>query len=95
MQLPPENATRVVMACVTLHNLMRIHYPNLQNLALDVERDDHGVIPGAWRAGLVLPEPNPGKRPTNPAVVAKNVRNYPTEYLSSDVGAVPWQDTMI
>ena len=95
MQLQPENATKVVMACVTLHNLMRIRYPNLQNLALDVETEDHGVVPGAWRAGLELPEPNPGRHPTNPARVAKNMRNYLTEYLSSDVGAVPWQDTML
>ena len=95
MQLPPENATRVVMACVTLHNLMRIRYPNLQNLALDVERADHNVVPGAWRDGRELPELRQGRRPTNPAVVAKNQRIYLTEYVNSDAGAVPWQDSMI
>jgi hypothetical protein len=96
MQLPPENATRVVMACVTLHNLMRTRYPNLQNLALDVERDDHNIVPGAWRQGLNLPDVGrQGGRATNPAVVAKNQRTYLTEYVNSDAGAVPWQDSMI
>jgi hypothetical protein len=95
IQLPPENATRVVMACVTLHNLMRTRYPKLQNQALDVERDDHNIVPGAWRQGVDLPEVSQGSRAANPAVVAKNQRNYLTEYVNSDAGAVPWQDSMI
>ena len=40
----PETVKQMVMACVCLHNLMRIRYPGLQNEALDVELDDGNVI---------------------------------------------------
>ena len=45
-----------MMACLCLHNIMRIRYPTLQNLDLDRERNDHQVIPGAWRNEALLQE---------------------------------------
>ena len=42
------------MACVTLHNLMRIRYRYLQNQFLDREGEDHNIICGAWRDEGVL-----------------------------------------
>jgi hypothetical protein len=95
MQLPPETATSVVMACVTLHNLMRMRYPGLQNQAMDVELEDHNIVPGAWRQDRVLPDVKQGHGPTNASNEAKNQRMYLTEYVNSDAGSVPWQDAMI
>ena len=54
LQVGPVAAKTLVMACVTLHNLMRIRYPGLQNQFLDCEGEDHNVIPGAWRDEGVL-----------------------------------------
>jgi hypothetical protein len=41
LQLGPESASDVVLACVCLHNLMRIRFPGLHNIRLDREADDH------------------------------------------------------
>jgi hypothetical protein len=95
MQLPPETATSVVMACVTLHNLMRICYPGLQNQALNVELDDHNIIPDAWRQDRVLQEVRQVHGATNASTAAKSRRLYLTDYVNSDIGSVPWQDAMI
>ena len=54
LQVGPVAAKNIIMACVTLHNLMRIRYPGLQNQYLDVEGEDHNVIHGAWRDAGVL-----------------------------------------
>ncbi len=39
----------VIISCICLHNLMRMHYPALQNAALDAEDDPLNLIPGDWR----------------------------------------------
>ena len=46
LQLAPEGVSTLVMACVTLHNLMQIRYPRLQKMTLHREADDHQVIQG-------------------------------------------------
>ena len=44
----PVTTTKMVKACLCLHNLMWVQYPNLQNANLDGE-DDEGVdVPRAW-----------------------------------------------
>ena len=46
----------VVLASVTLHNVIRTHYrADHQGLA-DEEDNNHGKVPGAWRQGQVLPD---------------------------------------
>ena len=50
LQVASVAAKKLVMACITLHNLMRIRYPGLQNQALDREGEDHNVI----RQGALL-----------------------------------------
>ena len=45
----PDTVKVIVMACLCLHNLIRLRYPGLQNLDLDREGKDHEVIQGAWR----------------------------------------------
>ena len=43
LQVWPVAAKTLVMACMTLHNLMRIRYPGLQNQVLDCEGEDNNV----------------------------------------------------
>ena len=41
----------IVKACILLHNVMRSHYPVLQNRLVDNQGQDGRMQPGAWRAG--------------------------------------------
>ena len=50
----PGVVASVTLSCVCLHYPMRIRYPGLKNALLDRERDDHKVVPGAWRDEAVF-----------------------------------------
>ena len=86
----------VVLACICLHNLMRIRYPAMQNAALDQEDDDHVLIPGEWRQGRNLQDVmNRDFRGNRVTAAGQNQRDYLKEYYNSPAGAVPWQNNMI
>ena len=72
LQLAPVGAKTLVMACMTLHNLMRIRYLGLQNQALE----DHNVIHGAWRDEGVLEDVASVTGPTQASREAKMQRVY-------------------
>lgn len=93
MGLAPENAAKVVIACLTLHNLIRERRgpPN----AGEVDQGDNDN--GAWRqeAHLRGNENLEGARPATKAQryrEAQAARDYLRDYYSSPQGAVPWQD---
>ena len=46
MQVTPEVDRLTVEAYVILHNIMRMGYPQIQNVELDGEDDEHNLIPG-------------------------------------------------
>ena len=94
LQVGPVVAKTLVMACVTLHNLMRIRYPGLQNQALDREGEDHNIIGGAWRDECVLADVVSKTRPTQASREAKAQRVYLKQYYSN-IGAAPRQRDMI
>jgi hypothetical protein len=52
MKHEPKMVECIVLACVCLHNIMRVRYPHDQNILLDHEDNNHVVIPGAWRQGV-------------------------------------------
>jgi uncharacterized surface protein with fasciclin (FAS1) repeats len=54
----PETASSIVLACCSLHNLMRMRYPSLQNETLDQEDINHDVVPEAWRENANLTDMN-------------------------------------
>ena len=93
LQLEPDSAKTLVMACVCLHNLMRVRYPTLQNNTLDREVD-HQVVPGTWRSEGVLEDVRHVKAPTQATLEAKRQRVYLKHYYNN-IGAVPWQSDMI
>ena len=94
LQLIPVSVSTLVMPCVTLHNLMWIRYPGLQNMALDHEADDHQVIRGAWRDEGVLEDVCSVTGPTQASRQATRQRVYLKQYYSN-IGAVPRQRDMI
>ncbi len=50
-QLPSKVQT-ITEACIELHNLMRLHAPDIQNWEVDSEDPGHNVIKGPWRMGF-------------------------------------------
>ena len=88
----PETVTSIVMACVCLHNLMRIRYPTLQNYEVDQE-ENNKLVPGSWRTDNPLVPLRPGGQ--RQSVAAKHQRDYLSAYYMSPVGSVPWQMDMI
>ena len=95
LQQDPHTVERIVVACVCLHNIMRLRYPALQNAALDQEDEEHNVIPGAWRDGVNLDEMHHIRGGNFTSRTAKRQRLYLKAYYNSPVGSVAWQDRMV
>ena len=94
MRQRPQTVGSIALACVCLHNLIRMRYPAMHYADLDQEDPDHNVVPGAWRGN----DPLLGilcQRGNRQTVAAKNQRQYLSAYYMSPVGAVPWQMDMI
>jgi len=68
-----------------------MRYPNLQNIDVDQEDDDHQLIPGAWRNNAVMQEVEEEGRGPRATAAAKEQRAYLKHYFASDAGSVPWQ----
>ena len=95
LEVGPDKAATIVLACVILHNLMRIRYPRMQQRAGD-RLDNRGrIMRGTWRnddqlvGGQNLPGGNYGARE------AKELRNYLRDHFNSPRGSVPWQYRMV
>ncbi|XP_069776767.1 uncharacterized protein [Narcine bancroftii] len=89
MMMRPQSIEKVVLAACTLHNMMT-------DIRLSADREDphtHEVAPGEWRQHTNQLE-GMQRRGSNMPSVAKNQREYLTQYYSG-VGAVPWQDKMM
>ena len=95
MRQQPHTVRTICLACICLHNLMRLRYPRLQNEALDAEDENHHVIPGAWRQHANLHDMdevfggNQGNRR------AKQQRLLLKHYYNSETGQVAWQNDML
>ena len=95
MKQTPETVTKIVMACCTLHNLMRIRYPAAQNAVADVEDTNHDMVPGEWRNNFHLADLQRAAGGNRITKEAKAQREYLMAYYNSPAGAVPWQGNMI
>jgi hypothetical protein len=95
MALTPNNVTLVVKACLTLHNIMRMRYPRLQNVDLDYEDDQGNLVPGAWRDNAVLQDVEAAGRGPRTTAAGKELRAYLKNYFNSPAGSVPWQNAAI
>ena len=68
-----------------------MRYPNLQNLDLDQEDDEHQLIPGAWRDDAMMQDLADEGRGHRATAEVKKLRACLKHYFNSDVGSVPWQ----
>ena len=48
----PDTVHAIVLACVCLHNILRVRCPGEENPLMDQEDVNHNLIPGAWREGV-------------------------------------------
>ena len=92
INMHPKNAQKVILACIVLHNFLRqkcgVRY--MERNAVDVEDDDHQVIPGQWRT-VVQPVPLQPERGHNMTRDAKNVRERLMQYFMLPDREVYWQ----
>lgn len=95
LQLDPEKARTVIMACMCLHNLMRDRFPGLQNIDVDHEDELGNHIPGAWRNAAVLQDVERVGGGYQANKEGKKLRTYLKHYYNSPVGSLPWQQHMI
>ena len=85
---------KVILTCICLHNLMRVHYPRANNHLVDREDRLCNVVPGAWRNNIPWADLQvEGGAPIGRH--AKDQRVYLSHYFTSPVGEVEWQNRMI
>jgi len=92
-----ENLKSLVLACVVLHNLLKIRYPNVP---ANADQEDHKpcpIVPGVWReeGRLVNTGGHAGRNVHVDHNPGKQQRNYLEQYFMSEAGSVTWQEQMI
>ena len=93
MLQPPETVTNIVLACLTLHNVLRKRIPLRPGEVDDVDAQGY-FVPGLWRHGRQLTDGR--TRQGNQTVRrAKAMRDYLKDYYNSPVGRVSWQDDRV
>jgi hypothetical protein len=95
MQQTPETVSKIVEACVCLHNLMRMWAPRAIPPDADHEDENHQVAPGAWRNGRQMEDVNNPVGGNRASKAAKAQRSYLKHYYNSETGSVEWQERMI
>ena len=95
MNQRPETCRKIITACVILHNLIRLRYPATHNNLMDLEDQNHNVIPGSWRNDTVLHDVNHERARNTGTQEGRQIRRYLAHYFTSKAGSVPWQDKMI
>lgn len=99
MLLEPNKATKVVLACLYLHNFLR-RSSTSKNIytppgTFDAEDFEKGIlIPGQWRKNqanlnLLISLRNVPRRAT---AIAHEIRTEFRDFFLTDQGKVPWQD---
>ena len=95
IQQVPQTVDSIVLACTTLHNLLRIRESAGRHRYADEEDSSHNVVPGQWRQGLQLADGDTGYQRNVGNAAGTTQRNYLKDYLNSKAGAVEWQENMI
>ncbi|XP_022835157.1 protein ALP1-like [Spodoptera litura] len=98
--LAPEKTQLITLTCCYLHNFLITQKSSSQLYTsagcFDTENQiTHCTIDGSWRrdAGManLLPLRHVGRRPPGDA---KNIREEFAHYFQTDIGMVPWQETL-
>lgn len=95
IQLEPEKATTITLACCYLHNFLRKKSKRyLRAGNVDWEDANYNVQPGDWREGQHQLECLEMCRSRNIGEVVRCVRDSYRQYFCRE-GRVPWQDAKI
>ena len=94
INLSPDKATKVVLAAVVLHNMLRSGHANTYTPpGFADEIDGDNVVEGSWKkevnASLFQPLP-PQKFGNSSKQTAESIREYFADYFYGP-DAVPWQ----
>ena len=94
MQQHPNTVSVVVKACLTLHNIHRMKYPQIRE---DDREDVHGnVTDGEWRAGIGQQLLDNNHRGNNHVTMeARAQRGYLRDYYGRRANRLPWQDRIV
>jgi len=92
MKQTPDTVDSIILACVTMHNLLRNLNPVIPRQAIDTEDGRHHLQPGEWRQGRQLTDGDDrhGRNVVTDAGVRQ--RDYLKEYFNLPAGSMPWQD---
>ena len=90
-----ETADSIILACVTLHNLLRIRYPAIARQTIDHEDEVNQLVPGEWRQGRQMIDGDHTRGRNVSTSVGVRQRDYLKHYLNSPAGSVDWQHNMI
>lgn len=92
--LQPNVVTDVVLAICALHNFLISEDHYLNRCLVDLENENHDVIPGHWREELMpqntLHNLERGKQ-NNYSLLQKQVRDEFKEYFMTTNGEISWQ----
>ncbi len=96
LELDPETATTITMACVMLHNLILTREPEMGNAPNQDMNDGDANAPAGASANLPQLDSGPNLPGGNYASkLGKQQRDYLRDYVNSPRGSVEWQDRMI
>ena len=95
LETVPDTAIDIVKACLCLHNLMRIRYPNMQNADIEAAENQDQMNPGAWGNAAVMHEVEQAGRGPRQTAEGKKQIIYLKNYFVSPAGSVHWQNAAI
>ena len=79
-----------MLACVTLHNMLRTACADDAALG-DRADEQHNLIPGSWRDGAVLDDLERRLYGNNTSRAVKRHRLYLKHYYNEEAGSTLWQ----
>jgi hypothetical protein len=92
MPQKPERVASIVLACCTLHNLIRLRTKGADTGIEDAPGPAGSIVPGRWRHDVQLDGGRPAKNTDGNA--GKRVREELKRYFVGP-GAVDWQEESI
>ena len=97
IDMEPDGARDVVMACVVLHNFLRVKAARayIPKEAADWEGRDYRVHKGLWRREVELPGRDRSSSKKNHSMFVKNMRERLMYWCLTKEGDVPWQYTLV
>ena len=94
--LQPDNVESVIIAACVLHNILRNRKLMPTSVGDSENPQTHEIIEGTWRdEGTPLVQTLPRALGRNNTQFAIKQRILLRDYVTSDVGSVPWQENMV